>query len=205
MKSHTRILCVQHFLLELENNLNRLEPLGIKFTTKIINPSSNIEPRREIFQALTFEKHSDTLKLPNLETGKIRVSHNFTPTVVNPTLSITQLQKVLPTLSSLTVKLQIPTSQVKQSVIEQKENPTVTHSRVNVPSIDSTQVISLTRQSKYYDYVPYYKEAPKNISISISQDNVVSEKRNTFESKHLILAYLVHYTQAISYLMEQTK
>ncbi|MBW0532568.1 hypothetical protein O181_072283 [Austropuccinia psidii MF-1] len=205
IKSHTRILHDQNFLVEPENDLNRLGPLAIKFTAKVINPSSNIEPRGEIFQEFTFEKYSDGLQLLNLEIGKIRVSHDFIPTVFNPTLSINQLQKVLPTLSSLTVRLQIPTLKVKQSVIEQKENPKVTHSRGNVPSIDSTQIISSTQQSKHYDYVPYYKEAPKNTSIPIIQDNVVSGRRNTCDSNHLMLSDLVHYTQAISYPMEQTK
>ncbi|MBW0463243.1 hypothetical protein O181_002958 [Austropuccinia psidii MF-1] len=110
-----------------------------KVTTKIINPSSKIEPRGEVLWGPTFKKYSDGLQLLNLETGKIRVSQDFTPTVINPTLSINQPQQVLPTTSSLTVKLQIPTLE-KQPIIKQ-ENLTNT-CLSDVPSFDSPQLVS---------------------------------------------------------------
>ncbi|MBW0577677.1 hypothetical protein O181_117392 [Austropuccinia psidii MF-1] len=205
MKSPTSTLRDQHCLLELETDLNRLVPFGIKVTTKIISPSSKIEPRGEILWELTFEKYSDGLWLINLETGKISVSQDFNPTAVNPTLSMNQKQQVIPTTSSLTVKLQIPTSQFKKSVIEKDENPMITHPRSNVPFVDSSQVGSSTQKSKHYDYVPYYKEAPKNISSSISQDNIVLGKRNARDSNKLILEDVVPYTQAISNPLERKK
>ncbi|MBW0571732.1 hypothetical protein O181_111447 [Austropuccinia psidii MF-1] len=133
MKSPTSILHYQHDLIEPELHLNRLFTFGIKVTIKLINLSSKIEPSGETLQALTFERYSDGLRLLNLETGKVRVSRDF-----NPTLSMNQLQQALPTIPSLTVKLQIPTSKVKESLIKQSEDPMVTHpirSRSNVPSI----------------------------------------------------------------------
>ncbi|MBW0536023.1 hypothetical protein O181_075738 [Austropuccinia psidii MF-1] len=201
MKSPTSTLCDRNCSIEPETNLNRLVPFGIKVTTKIINSSSKTEPRGEILWALNFEKYSDGVRLLNLETGKIRVSQDFTPIVINPTLSMNQPQQVLPTTSLLTVKLHIPTLE-KQPVIEQEENLTNT-CLSDVPAVDSSQVISSTQQSKHYDYVPYYKQAPKNILSSISEDNVVLGKRNNRDSNQLMLADVVPYAQAISDPLER--
>ncbi|MBW0573025.1 hypothetical protein O181_112740 [Austropuccinia psidii MF-1] len=123
------------------------------------------------------------------------------PNSINPTLSMNQPQKVLPTTSSLTVKLHIPAPE-KQPVIEQEEN--LTNTRLSdAPAVDSSQVVPSTQQSKHYDYVPYYKQAPKNISSSISQDNVVLGKRNNRDSIQLMLADVVPYAQAISDPLER--
>ncbi|MBW0478226.1 hypothetical protein O181_017941 [Austropuccinia psidii MF-1] len=145
MKSPTSTLCDRPCSMEPEADLNRTVKFGIKGTIKIINPSSKINPRGDSLQELTFEKYSDGLQLLNLATGKIRVYQEFTPTVVNLTLSMNKLQQVLPTVSSLTVKEQILALKLKQLVIKQKENPTVTNTKGNVPSIDSSQVMSSTK------------------------------------------------------------
>ncbi|MBW0530743.1 hypothetical protein O181_070458 [Austropuccinia psidii MF-1] len=123
--------------------------------------------------------------------------------VVNPTISMNQLQQVLPTTSLLTVKLRIPTLE-KKLVIEQEENFTNTFPS-DIPSVNSSKVASSTQQSKHYDYVPYYKQAPKNISSSISQENFVLGKRNDCNSNQLMLADVVPYAQAISDPLERTK
>ncbi|MBW0483463.1 hypothetical protein O181_023178 [Austropuccinia psidii MF-1] len=203
MKSPTTTLHDRNCSIEPKTNLNGLVPFGIKVTTKITNPSSKIEPRGEILRALTFEKYSDGLRLLNLETGKIRVSQDSTPTVVNPMLSMNQPQQVLPTTSLLTVKLQIPSLE-NQPVIEQEENLTNTCPSV-VPTVESSQVIPSAQQSKHYDYVPYYKQAPKNISSSISQDNIILGKRNDCDSHQLMLADIVPYAQALSDPLERTE
>ncbi|MBW0496149.1 hypothetical protein O181_035864 [Austropuccinia psidii MF-1] len=114
-----------------------------------------------------------------------------------------QPQQVFPTTSLLTVKLQIPTL-AKQTVIEQQENITNTFLS-DVPSVHSPQVVSSTQQSKHYDYVPYYKQAPKNISRSISQDNVILGKRDNCDSNQLMLVDVVPYSQAISDPLERIK
>ncbi|MBW0476036.1 hypothetical protein O181_015751 [Austropuccinia psidii MF-1] len=179
MKSPTTTLHDRNCSIEPKTDLNRLVPFGIKVTTKITNPSSKIEPRGEILQALTFEKYSDGLRLLNIETGKIRVSQDFTPTVVNPMLSMNQPQQVLPTTSSLTVNV--------------------------VPTVESSQVVPSAQKSKHYDYVPYYKQAPKNISSSISQNNIILGKRNDRDSHQLMLADIVPYAQALSDPLERTE
>ncbi|MBW0551561.1 hypothetical protein O181_091276 [Austropuccinia psidii MF-1] len=44
MKSPTTVLKKKHSLIELEIEFSRLVPFGIRVTTKILNPTSNIEP-----------------------------------------------------------------------------------------------------------------------------------------------------------------
>ncbi|MBW0571052.1 hypothetical protein O181_110767 [Austropuccinia psidii MF-1] len=64
-------------LIELIIRYERLIPFGIKVTTKILTPSSKVEPRREIICALTFEKNSDVLRLLNLEMGKFELQETI--------------------------------------------------------------------------------------------------------------------------------
>ncbi|MBW0560931.1 hypothetical protein O181_100646 [Austropuccinia psidii MF-1] len=74
MKSPTTVLKKKHSVIELEIEFARLVLYGIRVTTKILNPTSKIEPSGEVLRALTFEKYSNELPLLNLETGKVLVS-----------------------------------------------------------------------------------------------------------------------------------
>ncbi|MBW0478673.1 hypothetical protein O181_018388 [Austropuccinia psidii MF-1] len=65
----------------------------------------------------------------------------------------------------------------------------------NLP--DPVSTTPLTNKSKNYDYVPYYKEAPKNITSSISQDNIIVGKRNICHPDQLLLTDAVLYLKAI--------
>ncbi|MBW0583148.1 hypothetical protein O181_122863, partial [Austropuccinia psidii MF-1] len=131
------------------------------------------------------------LRLLNLETGKIRVSQDFTPTVVNPIVSMNQPQQVLPTTSLLKVKLQIPT------IDNQPEDITTT--QPSVPAAESSQAVPPAQQSKHYDYVPYYKQAPKNISSSISQDNIILALSDPLERTEWQKAMDTEYNSLIAH------
>ncbi|MBW0498668.1 hypothetical protein O181_038383 [Austropuccinia psidii MF-1] len=105
MKTPASVLNKKNCSIEPEIYLKRIVPFGMKVTAKISNPSSKIEPQGEMVQALTFERYSDGLRLLNLETGKIRVSRDYTFRAHNPTPSMNQPVSALPNMSSLRIKL----------------------------------------------------------------------------------------------------
>ncbi|MBW0531393.1 hypothetical protein O181_071108 [Austropuccinia psidii MF-1] len=197
MKTPAGVLACKHFLIEPEVSLDRLIPFGMKVTTRIPNPASEIEPRGEILRALTFEKYSDGMRLLNLETGKIKVSHDYVVTANNPTLSMNQPESLLPSGPSLKIKLQLPGSKItdspSQSPVDQTSN-----SECQPPIPSPRQNVRRSESSKNYEYVPYYKEAPRKISSSISEENTLTGKRNIVDRNSLLLADVVPYSKAVT-------
>ncbi|MBW0526203.1 hypothetical protein O181_065918 [Austropuccinia psidii MF-1] len=148
------------------------------------------------------QKCSDSLKLLNLETGNIRVSHDYILTAHNPTLSMSQPVSVLPNVSSLIIKLQIPSSRPEelstQSSSAQLPNQSLDVEHNSRP----TYTQAMYEPSKNYKYVPYYKEAPRNIFSSINEDKIVTGKRNTLYRENLLLADVVPYLKVVNSLIE---
>ncbi|MBW0563613.1 hypothetical protein O181_103328 [Austropuccinia psidii MF-1] len=169
MKTPAGLLASKHCLIEPEVNLDRLIPFGIKVTTRIPNPVSKIEPRGEILRALTLEKYSEGMRLLNLETGKIKVSRDYVVTAKNPTLSVNQPESLLPSGPECQPPIPSPCQNVRRS-----------------------------ESSKEYAYVPYYKEEPRNISSSISEENILTGKRNIVDRNSLLLADAVPYSKAVT-------
>ncbi|MBW0462626.1 hypothetical protein O181_002341 [Austropuccinia psidii MF-1] len=93
MKTPARVLDSKHCLIEPEVNLEKLIPFGMKVTTRIPNPASKVEPRGEVLRALRFKTYSDG-------------------TASNPTLSMNQPESSLPSVSSLKIKLRLPSPQL---------------------------------------------------------------------------------------------
>ncbi|MBW0548763.1 hypothetical protein O181_088478 [Austropuccinia psidii MF-1] len=112
MKTLASLLDSKHCLIDPELNLEKPIPFGMKVTTRIPNLASKIEPRGEVLRELMFEKYSNSMQLLNLESGKIKVSCDYTVTASNPTLSMNQLESSLPSVSSLKIKLQLPSPQL---------------------------------------------------------------------------------------------
>ncbi|MBW0560932.1 hypothetical protein O181_100647 [Austropuccinia psidii MF-1] len=106
-----------------------------------------------------------------------------------------QPSSVLPTRHSLKIKLQIPASRLHIPEGTCNNSHHDLSEPENLPEPVSTAL--LTKKSKNYDYVLYYKEAPKNITISISQDNIMVGKRNILHPVQLLLNDAVLYLQAI--------
>ncbi|MBW0576682.1 hypothetical protein O181_116397 [Austropuccinia psidii MF-1] len=164
MRTPFSVLNNKNSLIEPEVDLRKPTPFGIKVTVRIINTSSKIEPQGEVLRALTFEKYSNGLRLLNLETGKIRVSRDYTLLGHNPTLSMNQPALVLPSASSVRIKLQIlssrtsdpPTQSIDLESPMQPSDPQKTSRQVRTSAA--------LESSKNYEYIPYYKEAPRNIS-----------------------------------------
>ncbi|MBW0588870.1 hypothetical protein O181_128585 [Austropuccinia psidii MF-1] len=197
MKAPFSVLNNRNSVIEPEVDLRKLIPFGIKVTVRLINTSSKIEPRGEVLRALTFEKYLDGLRLLNLETGKIRVSRDYTFSGRNPTLSMNQPASALPSDSSVPIKLRIPSSRLcdppnklidLESSVQPSDPPN--------PSIQARTPAAL-ESSKTYEYVPYYKEAPRNISSSINKDNIITGKRHSQYRDNVLLTDIVPYSKAL--------
>ncbi|MBW0488905.1 hypothetical protein O181_028620 [Austropuccinia psidii MF-1] len=155
---------------------------------------SLIEPEVDFARLVPY---SDGLGLLNLETGKIRVSRDYQPVVGAVMPSMHQPLSKLPTSHSVKVKLRIP---VSRSPSPNQIQDTSCH---DLPNPASTAPVM--KKLKNYDYVPYYKEAPKDITSSISKDNIVLGKRNARNPDQLLLTDVVPYSQAISDPIEGTE
>ncbi|MBW0475788.1 hypothetical protein O181_015503 [Austropuccinia psidii MF-1] len=198
MESPTTVLKRKHSLIEPKINFHRLVPFRIKITTKIVNPTSKIAPQGEVLRALTFERYLDGLRLLNLETGKIRVSRDYRPAANTVMPTMHQPSSALPISQSLKIRIRVPSS---LSNIPEATNDS--HEPADPP--EPASVVPTTGKLKKYDYVPYYKEAPRNISSSISQDKIVEGKRNARHSDQLLLTDAVPYLQAVNDPIERTK
>ncbi|MBW0514370.1 hypothetical protein O181_054085 [Austropuccinia psidii MF-1] len=135
-----------------------------------------------------FEKYSDGLRLLNLETGKIRVSRDYTPSATNSIPTLRQPSSVLPSMVPISIKLRILVSNHRQTPLP--------------PLLPEAQI---TQKSKNYDYVPFYDKAPRNISGSISEDNIVEGKRSTQIIDRLLLTDVVPYSQAVGDPLEASE
>ncbi|MBW0526753.1 hypothetical protein O181_066468 [Austropuccinia psidii MF-1] len=109
-----------------------------------------------------------------------------------------QPSSALPISQSLKIRIQVPSS---QSIIPKPTNDS--HEPADPP--EPASVVPTTEKLKKYDYVPYYKEAPRNISSSISQDNIVEGKRNVRHSDQPLLTDAVPYLQAVNDPIKKTK
>ncbi|MBW0576867.1 hypothetical protein O181_116582 [Austropuccinia psidii MF-1] len=137
------------------------------------------------------------MRLLNLETGKIKVSRDYAVTAINPTLSMNQPEPLLPSGPSLKIKLRLPGSQLTDLPVQlPAEQPSNSIFQPPVPS--PRQSIGRPELSKNYEYVPYYKEAPKNISSSINTENIITGKRNIADRDSLLLADAVPYSKAVT-------
>ncbi|MBW0511001.1 hypothetical protein O181_050716 [Austropuccinia psidii MF-1] len=108
-----------------------------------------------------------------------------------------QPEPLLPSGPSLKIKLRLPDSQLTDlSVQSPAEQPSNSIFQPPVPS--PRQNIGRPELSKNYEYVPYYKEAPRNISSSINTENIITGKRNIADRDSLLLADAVPYSKAVT-------
>ncbi|MBW0534081.1 hypothetical protein O181_073796 [Austropuccinia psidii MF-1] len=197
MKTPISVLNEKNCLIEPEIDLKRLVSFGTKVMVKVSNPSSKIAPRGEVLRALTFEKYSDGLRLLNLETGKIRVSRDYTLTARNPSLSMNQPASVLPNASSLKVKIRVPSSKSEEQVTPLSADQTPSQPLNLEDRLRPAHPPIATGSTRNYEYVPYYKDAPRNISSSINEENIISGKRKPQNRENFLLADVVPYSKAV--------
>ncbi|MBW0540675.1 hypothetical protein O181_080390 [Austropuccinia psidii MF-1] len=127
-------------------------------------------------------KEKDCLIEPEIDLRKlipfgmkvtIRVSHDYSLSGHNPTLTMNQPPSVLPSASTSSIQPFVTQNTSRQS-----------------------RTSAILEPSKNYDYVPYYKEAPRNISSLIDKDNIITGKRNLQYRDNVLLADTVPYSKA---------
>ncbi|MBW0468623.1 hypothetical protein O181_008338 [Austropuccinia psidii MF-1] len=174
MKTPISVLNKKDLLIKPKVYLKRLIPFGMKVIVEISNPSS----RRE--------------------TGKIRVSRDYTLSACNPNLSMNQPASVLPEVSSLRIKLQVPSSKPEEllTLLPVVQPPSQSFDLEH--SSRPAHLPAATESTRNYEYVPYYKDAPRNISSSINEENILTGRKKSQYRENLLLADLVPYSKAVS-------
>ncbi|MBW0543002.1 hypothetical protein O181_082717 [Austropuccinia psidii MF-1] len=78
------------------NNLNCFLPFGIKVFVKNENPSSKVDPSDQAMKALTFEPYSDSIRVLDVVTGKIRLTRDYSQLKSETTVTLRKDPCVLP-------------------------------------------------------------------------------------------------------------
>ncbi|MBW0470562.1 hypothetical protein O181_010277 [Austropuccinia psidii MF-1] len=103
----------------------------------------------------------------------------------------------LPSDSSVQIKLRIPSSRPSDPL--NKSIDLESSIQPSNPSNPSTQVCTSAalKSSKNYEYVPYNKEAQRNISSSINAGNIITGKRHSQYRYNVLLTDIVPYSKAL--------
>ncbi|MBW0480305.1 hypothetical protein O181_020020 [Austropuccinia psidii MF-1] len=160
----------QHFLektkmtIEKIIYLSSLIPFGMKTTVHVKNSKSKLDPRGETLKALTYESYSDGMRFYNQETKKIKISNDFQLPRIQSEVQICQDLDNLPTAVMEHENHEIPINTHEAASHSQtKESPI---------QVEGNQLFS---NHKHYQYVPYYSQAPKDISNKIDTQNILKE------------------------------
>ncbi|MBW0546423.1 hypothetical protein O181_086138, partial [Austropuccinia psidii MF-1] len=188
MNSPQQVLEKIKMNIEEHINLNSLIPFGTKTTVNVKNSKSKLDPRGETLKALTYESHSDGMRFYNQKTKKIRISRDFQLPQIQGKVLIRQNLDNLPT-----------------AVMEHEsdEVPMTAHDVTSRSQTDETAVQVEENQAlgndKHYQYVPYYSQAPKDISNKVDAQNILKAGRqSTKQPDQYMLADVVPYCKATS-------
>ncbi|MBW0481245.1 hypothetical protein O181_020960 [Austropuccinia psidii MF-1] len=162
-------------------NTERFIPFGMKVLVKKQKTEAKLDEAGETLRALTFEKYSERLRLLDPRSGRIRISHDYLVSTKQIKIELRKPQIILPKESSQILKPTLPKHQsITTTSIQDKvgqEDP----AEDQVVQGESEEIMTpLSSQmkvaNKHYDYVPFYKKPPKNVSSSVSDNNVVKGK-----------------------------
>ncbi|MBW0536602.1 hypothetical protein O181_076317 [Austropuccinia psidii MF-1] len=155
---------------------------GAKVNVKNKSPDSKITGGSSTLRALTFERYSDSMKFLNIDNGRIKVSHDYIPSINDKPVKVRKTTQSLP---SETVKLILPKAQL-----------------TNVTSsIDQMEELA-EGPRKTWEYVPFYEKASKDVSSSISAENIIEGSRRK-KNDEMFLMDVVPYSQEINDPIEQ--
>ncbi|MBW0544591.1 hypothetical protein O181_084306, partial [Austropuccinia psidii MF-1] len=160
----------------------------MKTTVLAGDPKSKLTPRGETLKALTYENYSDGMCFYNEESKRIRISQDFQPPQMRSKPRICQEIINLPTAVSETGNDTVPVVNADNAIHNLVEEAPAQEQHIQEPI-----------KNKQYNYVPYYSEAPKNISSQIDTRNILEEgRRRTKPLERYMLADVVPYSKATS-------
>ncbi|MBW0542686.1 hypothetical protein O181_082401 [Austropuccinia psidii MF-1] len=193
MHSPQELLGKENMQIEPSIKIRSLIAFGMKTTVLTGDPKSKLTPRGETLKALTYESYSDGMRFYNEESKKIRISRDFQLPQMKSKPRVRQEIVALPTAVAETVIS--PVSGINADDI--------TYDSVEEVPVQG-QCTQEPIKNKHYDYVPYYSEAPRNISNQIDTRNILEEgRRATKPPERYMLADVVPYAKATTDPLER--
>ncbi|MBW0481647.1 hypothetical protein O181_021362 [Austropuccinia psidii MF-1] len=186
--------------IEPHLNISQLISFGAKVSIKNESPDSKITGGSSPLHAFTFEQYSDSMKFLKIDNGRVKISPDYVPSVSDKPV---QKRKPTQSLPSETVQITLPkpTSSSTTLPMDQIEVSTSTSNNAPHPEVNEVQPKG-PGPKKTWEYVLYYKKDSKDVSISISTDNVIEGSRRK-KNNGTFLMDVVPYSAAINHPLEQ--
>ncbi|MBW0554946.1 hypothetical protein O181_094661 [Austropuccinia psidii MF-1] len=203
MDTPCNVLLKENCNIEPIINIDRFIPFGMKVLVKKQRTEAKLDEAGETLRALTFEKYSDRLRLLDPRSGGIRIPRDYSVSTKQIKIELRNPEIILPKESSQILKLTLPKHQsITTTSIQDKvgqEDP-AEDQVVQGESEEITTPLSSQMKvaNKHYDYVPFYKKPPKNISSSVSDNNLVEVKQTRQAPDCFYLIDIVPYSRALS-------
>ncbi|MBW0470027.1 hypothetical protein O181_009742 [Austropuccinia psidii MF-1] len=188
MNSPYEVLSRNNMILEAPMGMEKLIPFGFKTIVHVRNVSSKLALRAETLKALTFEKHSDSMRFYDESANKVQITRDFSfPNIlVDRTLRQEVVSFPLPVIKSHTPITSVPSPEP----ITQCSDQQVAETTSNSPPSNAI---------RNYAYVPYYNKAPKDISQQIDPKNIIEGRRQrNHPPDRILLADVITYSKAMS-------
>ncbi|MBW0475979.1 hypothetical protein O181_015694 [Austropuccinia psidii MF-1] len=190
--------------LEPELDYSKLIPFGYKVHVLKLTNTSKVAERTTMLCAMTNKKSSDAMRFLDIDLGKIVISRYF---IVPSTFKSSIAQKWMETLPN---EIRSPQHQWVKLPAPKIPNSTITNSDDNVTSPIRRDPEPMARaqgeRMKGWDYFPHYDTAPKNISSSINQQNIIADScRTATRRNQALLTNVVPYSKAIGDTQEKEK
>ncbi|MBW0565037.1 hypothetical protein O181_104752 [Austropuccinia psidii MF-1] len=163
-------------------------------------------------KALTYEPYSDTLRVLDPSTGKIKVSQDYMQPRSDTTVILCQKPETLPYSSEICQPRMVLLPLLKD-LYEDSDNHVSGHNNTkdhdnpsNNQRVFVPPPLMSESHSKNYEYVPFYQKAPKDFSSQLSEEKILeSSICHRRPPDRLMLANVVTYKTAISDPLEKDK
>ncbi|MBW0519703.1 hypothetical protein O181_059418 [Austropuccinia psidii MF-1] len=140
------------------------------------------------------------MKFLDIDNGRIKISHDYIPSINNRPVKVHKPTQYLP---SETVQLTLPkpTSSDITPQMDQIEALVIAPNNSPHP-VDNEVQPKAPGPKKTWECVPYYKRASKDVSSSLSTENIIEGLRRKKNNKTFLMD-VVPYSQAINDPLEQ--
>ncbi|MBW0568606.1 hypothetical protein O181_108321 [Austropuccinia psidii MF-1] len=193
----------------LENHNSPIEPrldfswlisFGAKVNVKKTTPDSKITSGSSPLHASTFERYSDSMKFLNINNGRIKISCDYVPSINDKPVKVRKLTQSLP---SETIQPTLPKPILRNITSSMDQIEVLDSTSNNTPHpVDNEVQLKAPGPKKTWEYVPYYEKASKDVSSSISTENVIEGSRRKKNDKTSLMD-MIPYSQAINDPLEQ--
>ncbi|MBW0479220.1 hypothetical protein O181_018935 [Austropuccinia psidii MF-1] len=194
--------CLENHNSPIEPSLDfsRLISFGSKLNVKNKSPDSKVTGGSPPLCALTFERYSDLMRFLNIDNGRIKISRDYIPSINDKPVKVCKLTQSLP---SETIQLTFPKPISSNITLSMDQIEVSDSTSNNAPHpVDNEFQLKAPGPKKKCKYVPYYKKASKDVSSSISTENV-TEGSSRKKNNKTFLMDVIPYSQAINDPLEK--